>query len=93
MMKRAIYFGLGAMSLTKDMAEKFFNEMVEKGEVSKEEAKTYVDEAVKRGEKEKEQLRNLIREELTELRDLFDDKQPELEDIKRRLSELESKLP
>lgn len=92
MMRKAIYFGLGALSLTKDKAEKFFNEMVEKGEVSREEAKTFVDEAIKRGEEEKVQLRAMIREELTELKNLFDNKQTELEDIKKRLADLESKI-
>jgi polyhydroxyalkanoate synthesis regulator phasin len=92
MMRKAIYFGLGALSLTKDKAEKFFNEMVEKGEVSREEAKTFVDEAIKRGEEEKVQLRAMIREEITELKNLFDNKQTELEDIKKRLADLESKI-
>jgi polyhydroxyalkanoate synthesis regulator phasin len=92
MMRKAIYFGLGALSLTKDKAEKFFNEMVEKGEVSREEAKTFVDEAIKRGEEEKVQLRAMIREELTELKNLFDNKKTELEDIKKRLADLESKI-
>ncbi len=92
MMKKAIYFGLGAISLTREKAEKMIHEMVEKGEMSKEEAKNFVDDAIKRGEEEKLELRNVIREELNDLKDLFASSQSEIEDLKSKINDLEGKL-
>jgi hypothetical protein len=39
MMRKAIYFGLGVISLSREKAEKIYHEMVEKGEMSKDEAR------------------------------------------------------
>jgi polyhydroxyalkanoate synthesis regulator phasin len=52
MMRKAIYFGLGVISLSREKAEKIYHEMVEKGEMSKDEARKFIDDAVKRGEEE-----------------------------------------
>ena len=50
MMKKAFYLGLGVMSMTRERSERFYNEMVEKGQMSGEEARDFVDEAIKKGE-------------------------------------------
>jgi polyhydroxyalkanoate synthesis regulator phasin len=71
MMRKAIYFGLGVISLSREKAEKIYHEMVEKGEMSKDEARKFIDDAVKRGEEEQEELRKLIRDEIKEIKDLF----------------------
>lgn len=92
MMKKVIYFGLGAISLTREKAEKMIQEMVEKGEMSKDEAKKFVDDSIKRGEEERQELRNIIKEELNDLKDLFAGSQSELENLKSKIKDLEGKL-
>lgn len=92
MMKKAIYFGLGAISLSREKAEKMFHEMVEKGEMNKEEARKFVDDAVKRGEEEQQELRKLIRDEIKEIKDLFASNQSDIDELKNKLQDLESKL-
>jgi polyhydroxyalkanoate synthesis regulator phasin len=92
MMKKAIYFGLGAISLSREKAEKMIQEMVEKGEMSKDEAHKFVDDAIKRGEEEKNELRQIIREEIRELKEIFAGSQSEIDDIKSKLKDLESRL-
>lgn len=91
--KKAMYFGIGAMSITREKAEKFINEMVEKGEMTKEEAKQFIDEAIKKGEEEKDEVRNIIREEFLNLKnDLAVVTKAELEALEARIREIESKL-
>ncbi len=92
MMRKAIYFGLGAISLSREKAEKMFHEMVEKGEMSKDEARNFVDDAIKRGEEERQELRNVIREELNDLKDLFAGSQSEIEELKKKIDDLEGRL-
>lgn len=93
MMKKAFYFGLGALTLTKEKAEKFYNEMLERGEISKEEARQFVDEAVKRGEEEKEEIRTLVGEELKKFKsDVSFATKAELKALEARISELEKRL-
>lgn len=93
MMRRMIYFGLGALSLTKDHAEKVMKEMVEKGEMDREEGRQFVDEAIKRGEEEKEELRKMIQQELQELKGkLSVVTKTDLEAIEARLKAIEEKL-
>jgi len=92
MMKKVIYFGLGAISLTREKAENMIKEMVEKGEMSKDEAKSFVDDAIKRGEEEKQEIRSVIREELNDLKDLFNSSQSEIEKLKAKIKDIESKL-
>ena len=92
MMRRALYFGLGAMSITRDHAEKFFAEMVEKGEISRDEAKGFVDEAIKRGEVERGELRNTIRQEFDEMKKAFSYvSKSEFEALEKRIRDLEEK--
>lgn len=93
MMRKMIYFGLGALSLTKDHAEKVMKEMVEKGEMDSDEGKQFVDEAIKRGEEEKEELRKMIQQEMQELRSKFSMvTKADLEAIEARLKAIEEKL-
>lgn len=93
LLKKAVYFGIGAMSITREKAEKFINELVERGEMTKEEAKQFVDEALKKGEEEKEALRKMIREEIFNLKnDVSVATKAELEALEARVRALEDKL-
>jgi len=93
MMKKMIYFGLGALTLTREKAEKVFSEMVEKGEMNRDEAKQWVEDVIKRGEEEKTELRAAIRKEIDEIRSDFPlVTKADLEAIEARLAAIESKL-
>ncbi len=93
MMKKALYFGLGALSITRDHAEKFFAEMVDKGEISRDEAKNFVDEAIKRGEEEKGELRKTIRQEFEEMKNTFSYvSKSDFEALEKRIRDLEEKI-
>ncbi len=93
MMRKMMYFGLGAMSMTREKAEKVFSEMVEKGEITSEEARQYVDDAIKKGEEERKEMRKVISEEFDEVRKNFSlVTRSELEAMEQRIKDLEQKL-
>jgi len=93
-MVKAINLGLGAISLTKEKAEKFIDEMVERGEISKEDAKQTLEDVMKRGAEHKEEVRNLIREEIDSCKTkLGGVTRTELDNLVARIKDLESKLP
>ncbi len=56
--------GIGALSMTRERAQKLVDELVKKGEVRLEESKALIDKMVSRGEEERAELRKLIKEEL-----------------------------
>src|SRR5665647_1432833 len=58
---KVINLGLGAISLTKEKAEAFIDELVERGEISKEDAKQTLDDVMKKGEEHKEEFRIIVR--------------------------------
>ncbi|RQD77908.1 MAG: polyhydroxyalkanoate synthesis regulator [Candidatus Syntrophonatronum acetioxidans] len=64
---KTFYFGLGALTITKEKAEEIVETWVKKGEVSRDEAKTWVDEFVAKGEKEKKVLEETINTELNNI--------------------------
>ncbi|MGI6435781.1 MAG: phasin family protein [Syntrophomonadaceae bacterium] len=93
MMRKFLYFGLGALSLTRDKAEKIMNEMVDKGEINKDEAKQFVDDAIKRGTEEKEELRKMIKQEYEEIKSqLSFVSKKDLEALEARIKALEDRI-
>jgi len=92
MFKKMMYFGIGALSLTRERAEDFFHEMVERGEMSGDEARNYVDEIMTRGEKERQEIMAEIREYMNKVRlDMGLVTREEMDEIKERLNRLENK--
>ena len=93
MMKKAFYLGLGVMSMTREKAERFYNEMIEKGHMSGEEAREFVDEAIKKGVEERKEMSKFIREEMDEFKkDWSMVSRAEFEALEARIKELEQKL-
>jgi len=91
--KEAFYLGLGAMSLTRERAEKFYDEMIAKGETSKEEAKQFIEDAIKKGEEERKEMRCMVRDEINDMRkDFTFVKKSDVEALEARIKELEEKL-
>jgi len=93
-MVKAINLGLGAISLTKERAEYFIDELVERGEISKEDAKQTMEDIMKRGEEHKEEVRSMIRQEIDDWKSKFGVvTKADLDKLEERIRELESKLP
>ncbi|MEA1962297.1 MAG: hypothetical protein U9N81_13700 [Bacillota bacterium] len=93
MFETMFHLGLGALSLTKDKMEEHFDEMVERGELSREEARKTMDDMVKRGQEEKEEFRSMIRDEVQDWRkDVSSVTKEQLEKLEARIAELEKKF-
>lgn len=93
MLRKMMYFGFGALTITREKAEKFFNEMVEKGELSREEAKGFIDEAIKKGQEQKEEIRKMVETEFDTLKSqLSFVSRSEIAELERRILDLENKV-
>lgn len=91
--ERFINLGLGTFSMTKEKAEKFIDELVERGELNREEAKKTVEELIKKGEEQRDHLRTMMREEMDKWkRDSGSASREEIERLEARIKELEDKL-
>jgi len=62
--KKAFFLGLGAFSVTKERAEKFFDEMVKKGEMTREEANELFNALIERGKEEREHIQKIVKTEV-----------------------------
>ncbi len=60
LVKRAMFTGIGVMSLTKEKVEDIANEFVEKGKLSEQEGKTLVKDMLERSEESKGELKKQI---------------------------------
>ncbi|MCR4399592.1 MAG: hypothetical protein QHH05_09640 [Syntrophomonadaceae bacterium] len=90
--RKALYFGLGVLAVTRESAEKWVSDMVEKGEMSRDEARKFVDEVVERGEQQREEAKNFIRQEIAKMRDeLGLISREELEELRQRVEALEAR--
>lgn len=91
MFKKAFYLGLGTLSFTKEKAEKFMNEMVEKGEISSEEGSKFIDDLIKRGEESREEIKDFIQQEV-KCRHKEMVTREEYDAVLQRLKDLEDRL-
>jgi len=93
-MAKMINLGLGAISLTKERAEHYIDEMVEKGELSREDAKQTLEDVMKKGEEQRSEVRKMIQEEMDDWKSkLGIVTRAELDKLAERIKDLESKLP
>jgi polyhydroxyalkanoate synthesis regulator phasin len=91
--KKLILTGIGVFSLTREKAEQFVKELVERGQINKDEAKGLLDELIARGEKERSALSQLIRKEFEKMQsELGLVSKKELEALKTQIDNLEAKL-
>ena len=89
--RKMFLMGIGVMSLTREKGEQLFNELVERGEMSKDEARSFVNDAVERGEEERKATRSFIKEELEKIKgELPFISRAEFEDSKKRVADLEN---
>lgn len=91
---RMFTLGLGAISVTRERAEMFFDEMVERGEISREEAKQTMEEVMEKGKEQQDEFRKMIREEMENWKTTFGfATKADIDKLTERIKELESKLP
>ncbi|GAV22478.1 phasin family protein [Carboxydothermus pertinax] len=91
--KRSIMLGLGLITLTKEKAEEFMNELMEKGKMSKDEAQKFLDDLITKGKSQKEELKAEINAELQKIiKELNLVTREELKLLENRLNELETKI-
>lgn len=93
LVRRAMYFGLGAISMTKEKAEQLVDELVKKGEINQGEAKEFVDNLVERGKREQEELRAMIRQEINNIKEEMPFvSRRQFEELEKRVAQLEREL-
>ncbi len=93
LIKKAIYFGLGAVLLTEEKVKETLDDLVKKGELSKEDSKTMVKEVLERAKENKK----IIEEKITEELEKFIKKaniatNSELQNLEKRIENLENLL-
>lgn len=67
MTKNLLYFGLGAVNLTREKARDLVNDLVARGEVEKSEASALVDNLMEKGRAEQEGIKKMLQEEMGRL--------------------------
>lgn len=93
LVKRAMFTGIGVMSLTKDKVEEVAQEFVEKGKLSQQEGEKLVGEILKRSEESKQELKNQVEERVNDLLGKVDfATKSDLAALRAEISELKDKL-
>lgn len=91
-LKKTLTLGLGLAVVTKEQVENLVDELVKKGEVSTAESKNLVSEILQKGHEQQQELNSKIRTQIKELlNDLHLASKEDLEDLKRRIKDLENK--
>ncbi|MDT3698046.1 MAG: polyhydroxyalkanoate synthesis regulator [Thermincola sp.] len=70
LLKKTLLVGMGALSLTREKAEKIVRELEEKGEVTSEEAKQFINELADRGEQERNALKEVVAAEFEKFKNM-----------------------
>ncbi|MBT9141397.1 MAG: hypothetical protein DDT30_01989 [Dehalococcoidia bacterium] len=91
--KKAMLLGLGVISLTKEKAEEFVDDLIKRGEVTREERFKIVDKLLKEAEKQKEELFGKISETVQKvITDLGLPTKKDLDKISKRLEAIEKRI-
>lgn len=91
--KKSLAFGLGAAVLTADKIREFADEAVERGEMSADEARKFFDDVMKRGDEEKRNVQSWVKDQANKvIRDAGCAESSRVEDLERRIQELESRI-
>lgn len=91
--RKAFFAGMGALSLTKEKAEKLVEDLVEKGEVGAEEAKTFAKELFEKGQQERLAITETVRNEVERLKENMGMvSKKDLAKLEERLAAIEAKI-
>lgn len=99
LIKKAMFTGIGMLSLSKDKVEEIARDFMDKGKLSEKEGERLVDDLLKKSEESRQELKKQIEEQvqaLLEKMDLASKKdlaaiRTELDDIKSKLEAMENK--
>ncbi len=96
-LEKALLLGLGAWSLTREKINEAVNELVKEEEVEPDDARKLVDALVAKGEKQREELRQIIRQEMDEVRPVtrkeFEELSRKVDDLLDRVERLSEEMP
>ncbi len=93
MFKEVFLLGLGTLSLTKEKAEQYYQELIERGQMNKKEARQFIDNVMEKGEEEKRVITAIIRNEMETLKKGYPFvRRDKFEELEARVRDLEQKL-
>jgi polyhydroxyalkanoate synthesis regulator phasin len=87
--EKTLLMGLGVFTLTREKVREAVNQLVEEEGVEREEAQKLVDALVAKGEKEREELRDMIRQEMNQMKPVT---RKEFEALKQEVATLAVKV-
>lgn len=92
MFDRWINLGFGIFSITRERAQAYIDEMVERGEIKREDAKETVDDIIQKGEQQRQEFSNLVQDEFDKWRSKFGVvTRAEYDELLAKVKELEKK--
>jgi polyhydroxyalkanoate synthesis regulator phasin len=93
MTENLLYFGLGAINLTREKARATVNDLVARGEVESQEASSLVDRLMEKGRTQREEIQKMLQEELQKMTGSSPALEERLSALEERLARLEGKQP
>ncbi len=93
LVKKAMFTGIGILSLTKDKVEEVARDFIDKGKLSEQEGEKLVDELLKKSEESREDLKKRIDEQIQAMLDKMDlVSKNDLATIRAELAEIKARL-
>ncbi len=93
MFDRFINMGIGMFSLTRERAQSYIDEMVERGEIKREDAKDSVDQIIRKGEEQRAELSQAMQDEFDKWRSKFGVvTRTEYDELLKKIKDLEARL-
>jgi len=93
LIKKAMFTGVGIVSLTKDKIEEIAQDFIGKGKLSEQEGKKLVDELLKRSDESKEAIRQQIDDRIqVAMQKVNIAKSSDVEELKAQIKELKTAL-
>ena len=93
LIKKAMFSGVGIITMTKDKLEEMAQDFVEKGKLSEQEGKKFVDEFIQRSDESKEMIRRQIDERIQlALQKANIARSSEVDELKAQIKELRDML-
>ncbi len=93
LVKKSIYLGLGAVTVTREKVENLVDELIEKGQLKQEQKATTVQDIMKKVEKEEQAVINRIKTAVEKaIKELGLPTKQDIEDLKKKLEKIEKLL-
>ena len=94
MIHKILYTGIGLAAMTEQKAKEIAEDLEKRGELSSEEGKKLTQELIDKARKQTEHLKKTINDEVDKIANKCGwVRQQEIEDLKRRLEQLENRVP